>query len=94
MMTAIGVPNFFHVFRGHGFFVAFHVALDKTEFFEDIKLTLTNGTLNVVVKEYPIINAIVFEGEKSNQVRKKVVEKLSLKEKQSFIENKLFVCSS
>ena len=63
--------------------------LYKTEFFEDIKLTLTNGTLNVVVKEYPIINAIVFEGEKSNQVRKKVVEKLSLKEKQSFIENKL-----
>ena len=63
--------------------------LYKTEFFEDIKLTLTNGTLNVVVKEYPIINAIVFEGEKSNQVRKKVVEKLNLKEKQSFIENKL-----
>jgi len=63
--------------------------LYKTEFFEDIKLTLTNGTLNVVVKEYPIINAIVFEGEKSNQIRKKVVEKLSLKEKQSFIENKL-----
>ena len=63
--------------------------LYKTEFFEDIKLTLTNGTLNVVVKEYSVINAIVFEGEKSNQVRKKVLEKLNLKEKQSFIENKL-----
>ena len=63
--------------------------LYKTDFFEDIKLSLTSGTLNIVVKEYPVINSIVFEGEKSNSVRDTVIEKLNLKEKQSFIENKL-----
>ena len=63
--------------------------LYKTEFFEDIQLSLTNGTLNITVEEYPIINSIIFEGEKSNKVKKSVMEKLNLREKQSFIESKL-----
>ena len=63
--------------------------LYETNFFEDIQITLTNGILAIFVKEYPIINSINLEGEKSKTITKKVLEKLNLKEKESFIENKL-----
>ena len=63
--------------------------LYKTDFFEEINLSLTNNVLNITVKEYPIINSIRIEGEKSNTVKKKVLEKLQLQERESFIENKL-----
>ena len=63
--------------------------LYKTVIFEEINLSLTNNVLNITVKEYPIINSIRIEGEKSNTVKKKVLEKLQLQERESFIENKL-----
>ena len=63
--------------------------LYDTDFFEDIKITLNNGVLNILVKEYPIVNAIDLEGEKSNTVKKKILEKLNLKASESFIENNL-----
>ena len=63
--------------------------LYKTEFFEDVKISLSNGILDIDVKEYPIINYIDFQGESSNQVKKSILEKLKLKSKESFIENKL-----
>ena len=63
--------------------------LYKTDFFEDIKISLSNGILNITVKEYAIINSIDLQGEKSNQVKKKILERLQLKSKGSFIENKI-----
>ena len=63
--------------------------LYNTDFFEDIKISLTNGVLDITVKEYAIINVIDLQGEKSKTIKKLVLEKLSLKEKESFIENKL-----
>jgi len=63
--------------------------LYSTNFFEDIKLTINNGVLEINVSEYPVINSIDFNGEKSNQVKTKILEKLNLKAKESFIENKL-----
>ena len=63
--------------------------LYNTEFFEDIKISLTNGILKVIVKEYAVINFVSLDGEKSNTVKKKVLENLKLKIKGSFIENKL-----
>ena len=63
--------------------------LYKTDFFEDVKISLSNGILDIVVKEYPIINSIDLQGEKSSAVKKKVLERLQLKEKESFIDNKL-----
>ena len=63
--------------------------LYDTDFFEDIKITLNNGVLNILVKEYPIVNAVDLEGEKSNTVKKKILEKLNLKASESFIENNL-----
>jgi len=60
-----------------------------TSFFEDIKISLKDGVLNIIVKEYPVINSIDIRGEKSETVKKKLLERLSLKPKESFIENKL-----
>ena len=59
--------------------------LYNTNFFEDIKISLANNILNITVKEYSTINSIDLRGEKSNEVKKKILEKLNLKE----IESKL-----
>jgi outer membrane protein insertion porin family len=45
--------------------------------------------LNIYVKEYPLINSVELEGEKSNTVKKSVLERLSLKSSGSFIESSL-----
>ena len=63
--------------------------LYKTDFFEDIKLNLSKGVLNIDVKEYPILNSITLEGEKSTSLTKQILKRLKLKEKQSFIKSKL-----
>jgi len=63
--------------------------LYKTNFFEDVKISLSNGALNITVKEYAVINFIELKGEKSNTIKKSVLEKLQLKPKESFIENKV-----
>ena len=63
--------------------------LYKTEFFEDVKISLANGVLNIIVKEYPVTNSIDLRPEKSTQIKKKILQLLSLQEKDSFIENKI-----
>ena len=63
--------------------------LYETNFFEDVDVNLSNGILKVIVKEYPSIYNIDFQGEKSNTVKKKILKELQLKEQESFIENKL-----
>ena len=63
--------------------------LYKTNFFEDIKMSLSNGLLSITVKEYSILNSVDIQGEKSKNIKKTVLEKLQLKPKESFIENKL-----
>ena len=63
--------------------------LYSTEFFENVSLSLQNEKLTIEVKEYSTINTIQLNGEKSNTIKKLILERLSLKEKQSFISNKL-----
>ena len=63
--------------------------LFDTNFFDDVKISVSNNVLNINVKEYAVINSISLEGEKSNEIKEKILEKLNLKEKESFIENKL-----
>jgi len=63
--------------------------LYNTNFFEDIKISLSNQILKITVKEYSIINFIDIQGEKSNRLKKVVLEKLNLKVKESFIESKI-----
>tara|TARA_B110000967_G_C18883317_1_gene562395 strand:+ start:206 stop:2431 length:2226 start_codon:yes stop_codon:yes gene_type:complete len=63
--------------------------LYQTDFFEDVKVSIKNGVLIISVKEYPIINSINLEGEKKTSIKSKILELLTLKEKNSFIESKI-----
>jgi len=63
--------------------------LYDTDFFEDVKISLTDGVLDIFVKEYLYINFVDLEGEKSKSIKKTVLERLKLKQKESFIESKL-----
>ena len=48
--------------------------LFKTNFFEDVKISLTNGILRIVVKEYAIINFIELKGEKYKLILELITE--------------------
>jgi outer membrane protein insertion porin family len=63
--------------------------LYDTDFFEDVEISLTDGVLDIFVKEYLYINFVDLEGEKSKSIKKTVLERLKLKQKESFIESKL-----
>ena len=61
--------------------------LYETNFFSNISIELLDGQLNIIVKENPIINSLVFEGEKAEKYKTAIAEKLILREKTSFLEN-------
>jgi len=61
--------------------------LYETNFFSNISANIENNSLKIIVKENPIINTIVFDGEKANKFKDKIRELLSLREKASFVEN-------
>ena len=63
--------------------------LFSTNFFEDIEILILGNTLQITVKEYPVINSIIIVGEPSKTITKSILEKLSLKDKGSFIESEL-----
>ncbi len=58
-----------------------------TNFFDDIKLSISNGVLKIVVKEYPIINSIVVEGEPKNERVEALLERIVSKKNSPFIKN-------
>ena len=61
--------------------------LYESNFFSNISAELKNNKLTIVVQENPIINLIIFEGEKAEKNKDKIREILMLKEKSSFIQN-------
>ena len=61
--------------------------LYDTTFFSNISVELRNGQLNIVVEENPIINSIVFKGEKAKKYIEAIRELLILGEKTSFRSN-------
>ena len=61
--------------------------LYETTFFSNISVELRNGQLNIVVEENPIINSIVFKGEKAKKYTEAIRELLTLGEKTSFRSN-------
>ena len=63
--------------------------LYSTNFFEDVKIKLSNGILIVQLTEYPVINNLSILGEDSKKYKEKILELISLKQKDSFIENRL-----
>ena len=63
--------------------------LYATDFFEEITISLQNGILNLNVKEYPSINNIFFEGEKTKKITKVLLEEIKLQKNNSFIKSYL-----
>ena len=60
--------------------------LYETNFFRDIKVSLNNKNLIIIVDENPIIENITFNGIKSNTLRNKITKDLLLKERSSYNE--------
>jgi len=63
--------------------------LYNTYFFSDISASIKNGTLNIAVKENPIIKSIIYDGEKAKKYMEMIDEMLSLKENSPFVENNI-----
>ena len=63
--------------------------LYDTTFFSNISVEIENNKLIIVVKENPIINLIVFNGEKAKKFKTKIKELLILREKGSFISSRI-----
>jgi outer membrane protein insertion porin family len=63
--------------------------LYSTDFFEDVELSLKKNVLTINLKEFPVINQLVFIGEDSRRMISEIKKILKLKEKQSFIKSYL-----
>ncbi len=63
--------------------------LYETNFFEDIKVSLSNNILIINLKEFPIINQLIVAGEKSTRYVDQIKKIMILKEKKSFIKSNL-----
>ncbi len=63
--------------------------LYETNFFEDVKISLKNNTLNINLREYPIINQLIITGEKSKKYKDLIKKGINTKEKGSLIKSRL-----
>ena len=61
--------------------------LYETNFFSNISAELINNQLIINVEENPIINSIVFKGEKADKYMEEINRIITLKEKTSFLRN-------
>ena len=61
--------------------------LYSTNFFDDIKISIENGVLKILVREYPIINSVKIEGEPKKERAEQVLEKINSKKNGPFIKN-------
>jgi len=63
--------------------------LYQTNFFSNISASLKENKLILTVKENPMINSIELNGEKGKSNKEKIIELLSLRENNSFIESNI-----
>ena len=63
--------------------------LYKTDFFENVSITLKNNILKIKIIENPIIQSIDIKGIKNKRILEVLNENLILKQKNSFIESKV-----
>ena len=63
--------------------------LYSTDFFKDVNLSLTDNILKINVVENPIIQSIFIKGIKKKNIKAKLLELLSVKEKNSYIAFKV-----
>tara|TARA_Y100000817_G_scaffold306399_1_gene291581 strand:+ start:357 stop:2597 length:2241 start_codon:yes stop_codon:yes gene_type:complete len=61
--------------------------LYSTNFFRKIDVKIKNNILRISVEEYPVINQLIFVGEKKKAYREEVKKLMRLKEKQSFVKS-------
>ena len=63
--------------------------LYETDFFEDVKISLNQSILKILVVENPIIQNLVLNGIENKTLKKKILETISLKEKNPYVENNI-----
>ncbi len=61
--------------------------LYSTNFFDDIKASINNGVLEIIVKEYPIINSITVEGELKEERIRELKDRIQTKKNSPYIKN-------
>ena len=61
--------------------------LYSTNFFEDVSIKINNNVLEIKLKEYPVINKLIFTGEKKKTLIDQIKKVISSKEKNSFIKS-------
>ena len=59
----------------------------STNFFEDISIKINKNVLEIKLKEYPVINKLIFTGEKKKTLVDQIKKVISSKEKNSFIKS-------
>ena len=60
-----------------------------TNFFKNINISIENSILNINVVENPIISSVEFSGIRSEKLMEFIMDKISLKERSSFMQSKL-----
>ncbi len=63
--------------------------LFSTNFFEDVKIRISNGILIIDLVEFPVIRNLLIVGEERKKYEKEIRKLIVLKEKNSFIETDL-----
>ena len=63
--------------------------LYSTDYFNDVSINVEDNILYIYVEERPIIQSIEFEGLENKRILKVLNEQIELKEKNSFIKNKV-----
>tara|TARA_Y100000590_G_scaffold222009_1_gene251289 strand:- start:3705 stop:5963 length:2259 start_codon:yes stop_codon:yes gene_type:complete len=59
--------------------------LYDTNYFSDISVELKDGKMTILVSENPIINEVVFNGEKASKYKEALIDFLTLRENTSFL---------
>ncbi len=63
--------------------------LYETTYFSNISIELKDNRLTIFVKENPIVNSIIFQGEKAKKYKEPIKEMLQIGEKSSFVKGAL-----
>jgi outer membrane protein insertion porin family len=63
--------------------------LYATDFFEDVKVQLSDNILKISLTEYPFINQLIIIGEKSNRFKEQIRKIMKLKKQKSFVRSYL-----
>ena len=61
--------------------------LYSTNFFEDINVSVSNGTLFIKVNEYPVINEIIILGEDADKFKKAIKKNIQSKKNGPFVKS-------